>query len=193
MFKQWCISTAAVFMLWGGLRFLGNKVRQVSLSLFLCFLFFWSFVASYPWPARAWLGRLDRLSLQLPIFILIGLSSLSPALNRLPAGPTACMLRPMCLAIPGKITSISGEDALMRMGKIDYGGIQKEASLACVPEAKVGDYVIVHAGFAISRLDEEEANKVFEYLRQMGDLSELQSGGSPEATWREGPNKSAGV
>ena len=76
MFKQWCISTAAVFMLWGGLRFLGNKVRQVSLSLFLCFLFFWSFVASYPWPARAWLGRLDRLSLQLPIFILIGLSSL---------------------------------------------------------------------------------------------------------------------
>ncbi len=76
MFKQWCISTAAVFMLWGGLRFLGNKVRQVSLSLFLCFLFLWSFVASYPWPAWAWLGRLDRLSLQLPIFVLIGCSSL---------------------------------------------------------------------------------------------------------------------
>ena len=76
MVKQWCISTAAVFMLWGGLRFLGKKVRQISLSLFLCFLFFWSFVATYPWPGWAWLGRLDRLSLQLPIFVLIGGSSL---------------------------------------------------------------------------------------------------------------------
>jgi hydrogenase expression/formation protein HypC len=79
----------------------------------------------------------------------------------------------MCLAIPGKITTISGEDPLTRMGKIDFGGIQKEASLAYVPEAKVGDYVIVHVGFAISRLDEDEANKVFEYLREMEDLSEL--------------------
>ena len=87
------------------------------------------------------------------------------------------MLRQMCLAIPGKITSISGEDALLRIGKIDFGGVQKEASLAYVPEAKVGDYVIVHVGFAISRLDEEEANEVFEYLRQMEDLSELQSAG----------------
>lgn len=77
------------------------------------------------------------------------------------------MLRQMCLAIPGKITSISGDDELFRMGKIDFGGIEKEASLAYVPEAKVGDYVIVHVGFAISRLDEEEANQVFEYLRQM--------------------------
>jgi hydrogenase expression/formation protein HypC len=85
----------------------------------------------------------------------------------------------MCLAIPGKITSISGEDELMRIGKIDYGGIQKEASLACVPEAKVGDYVIVHAGFAISRVDEEEAGKVFEYLRQMEELSELGSAAPP--------------
>jgi len=85
----------------------------------------------------------------------------------------------MCLAIPGKITSISGEDELMRIGKIDYGGIQKEASLACVPEAKVGDYVIVHAGFAISRVDEEEAGKVFEYLRQMEELSEPGSAAPP--------------
>jgi len=77
------------------------------------------------------------------------------------------MLGQMCLAIPGKITSISGDDELFRMGKIDFGGIEKEASLAYVPEAKVGDYVIVHVGFAISRLDEEEANQVFEYLRQM--------------------------
>jgi hydrogenase expression/formation protein HypC len=79
----------------------------------------------------------------------------------------------MCLAVPGKITTISGEDPLLRVGKIDFGGILKEASLAYVPEAKVGDYVIVHVGFAISRLDEAEANQVFDYLKQMEDLSEL--------------------
>ncbi len=65
------------------------------------------------------------------------------------------------------------------MGKIDFGGILKEASLAYVPEAKVGDYVIVHVGFAISRLDESEANQVFDYLRQMEDLSELKQGELP--------------
>jgi hydrogenase expression/formation protein HypC len=85
----------------------------------------------------------------------------------------------MCLAIPGKITSVSGDDPLTRMGKIDFGGILKEASLAYVPEAQVGDYVIVHVGFAISRLDEEEANKVFEYLREMEDLSELEPASPP--------------
>jgi hydrogenase expression/formation protein HypC len=84
----------------------------------------------------------------------------------------------MCLAIPGKITSVIGEDPLTRMGKIDFGGILKEASLAYVPEAKVGDYVIVHVGFAISRVDEEEAQKVFDYLRQMDELAELQETGS---------------
>jgi hydrogenase expression/formation protein HypC len=78
----------------------------------------------------------------------------------------------MCLAVPGKIISISGEDPLLRTGKIDFGGILKEASLAYVPEAGVGDYVIVHVGFAISRLDEAEANKVFEYLREMEELSQ---------------------
>ncbi len=80
----------------------------------------------------------------------------------------------MCLAIPGKITSISGEDPLMRTGKVDFGGILKEVSLAYVPEAKLGDYVIVHVGFALSRVDEEEAKQVFEYLREMQELSELQ-------------------
>ena len=84
----------------------------------------------------------------------------------------------MCLAVPGKITSISGSDPLSRTGKIDFGGVLKEASLAYVPEAKVGDYVIVHVGFAISRLDEEEANKVFEYLREMEELSELNDEGT---------------
>ena len=79
----------------------------------------------------------------------------------------------MCLAIPGKIESISGDDPLVRMGKINFGGILKEASLAYVPEAKVGDYVIVHVGFAISRLDEEEAHKVFNYLKEMEAFDEL--------------------
>jgi hydrogenase expression/formation protein HypC len=88
----------------------------------------------------------------------------------------------MCLAVPGRITSISGEEPLMRMGKIDFGGILKEASLAYVPEAQIGDYVIVHVGFAISRLDEEEANTVFEYLREMEGLSELQAGEPPTPT-----------
>ena len=79
----------------------------------------------------------------------------------------------MCLAIPGKIESISGDDPFTRMGKVNFGGILKDACLAYVPEAQVGDYVIVHVGFALSRLDEEEANKVFDYLKQMEDLSEL--------------------
>ncbi len=73
----------------------------------------------------------------------------------------------MCLGIPGKIVSVSGEDPLYRMGKIDFGGIRKEISLAYVPEAEVGNYVIVHAGFAISVIDEQEANEVFQYLKEM--------------------------
>ena len=83
----------------------------------------------------------------------------------------------MCLAIPGKIESIHGDDPLTRMGKVNFGGILKEACLAYVPEAKIGDYVIVHVGFALSRLDEEEARKVFDYLRQMEEFAELKEGG----------------
>jgi hydrogenase expression/formation protein HypC len=63
------------------------------------------------------------------------------------------------------------------MGKINFGGILKEASLAYVPEAKVGDYVIVHVGFALSRVDEDEAKKVFEYLKQIEELGELTEAG----------------
>jgi len=83
----------------------------------------------------------------------------------------------MCLAIPGKVENITGDDPLTRMGKVNFGGILKEASLAYVPEVKVGDYVIVHVGFALSKVDEEEAQKVFEYLKQMDDLAELKEGG----------------
>lgn len=83
----------------------------------------------------------------------------------------------MCLAIPGKITSVTGDDPLWRMGKVDFGGIIKEVSLAYVPEVKIGEYVIVHVGFALSRLDESEAKKVFAYLKEMDDLAELKEGG----------------
>ena len=79
----------------------------------------------------------------------------------------------MCLAVPGRLLSVSGEDPLIRTGKVSFGGITKEVNLACVPEAVVGDYVLVHVGLAISRLDEEEATRVFEYLKQMNELGEL--------------------
>jgi len=73
----------------------------------------------------------------------------------------------MCLAVPGKLVSISGQDPLERTGKVSFGGILKDVNLVCLPEAQVGDYVIVHVGMAISRLDEDEANEVFTYLKQM--------------------------
>jgi hydrogenase expression/formation protein HypC len=78
----------------------------------------------------------------------------------------------MCLAVPGKLLSIEGDEPLLRTGKVSFGGVVKSVNLAYVPEAGVGDYVIVHVGFAISRVDEEEANQVFDYLRQMGELAE---------------------
>jgi len=78
----------------------------------------------------------------------------------------------MCLAVPGKVLSITDATSLMRLGTVSFGGIVKEVSLAYVPEAQVGDYVIVHVGFAISRLDEQEATRVFAYLQQMDEESE---------------------
>ncbi len=81
----------------------------------------------------------------------------------------------MCLAVPGKIISIKGEDALERTARVNFGGVIKEISLAYVPEAQIGEYVIVHVGFALSIVDEMEAARVFEYLAQMGELGELQN------------------
>jgi hydrogenase expression/formation protein HypC len=78
----------------------------------------------------------------------------------------------MCLAIPGKVERITGADPLSLMGKVNFGGVFKEISLAFVPEVNIGDYVIVHAGFALSIVDEAEAQKVFEYLEQIGELGE---------------------
>ncbi len=80
----------------------------------------------------------------------------------------------MCLAVPGKIIEISGEDPMLRSGKIDFGGIFKEASLAYLPEAVIGNYVIVHAGFALSILDEEEAKKTLEYLSEIDALNQAE-------------------
>ena len=80
----------------------------------------------------------------------------------------------MCLAVPGKILSVSGDEPLTRMAKVDFGGIQKDVSIAYVPEAEVGKYVIVHVGFALSVIDEEEAQKTFEYLKELDDLNELE-------------------
>ena len=80
----------------------------------------------------------------------------------------------MCLAVPGKIESIEAADPIFRSGRVNFGGIIKQINLAYVPEAKVGDYVLVHVGFAISTVDEAEAREVFEYLRQIGELAELE-------------------
>ncbi len=79
----------------------------------------------------------------------------------------------MCLGIPGKVVSVANDE--LRSARIDFGGIIKDACLAYVPEAAAGDYVIVHAGFAISRVDEAEARRVFEYLDRMEQLGELKA------------------
>lgn len=80
----------------------------------------------------------------------------------------------MCLAVPGKIISIEGDDPVMRAGRVNFGGIVKQVNLGYVPEAKIGDYVIVHVGFALSLVDEQEAIRVFEYLKSIGELKELE-------------------
>ena len=82
----------------------------------------------------------------------------------------------MCLGIPGRILEINDGEGVSSAGKVDFGGTLKEVSLAFVPEACVGDYVVVHVGFAIARLDEAEAARVFDYLRQMDELGELDEG-----------------
>ncbi len=77
----------------------------------------------------------------------------------------------MCLGVPGEILSIEGADELTRTARVRFGGIVKDVSLAYLREAAVGDYVIVHVGFAISRLDEAEAKEIFSYLEQIGQAA----------------------
>ena len=80
----------------------------------------------------------------------------------------------MCLAIPGKIQSIDTiHNGTVRIAKVSFGGVLKEASLEMLPGAAVGDYVLVHVGVAISKIDETEAAKTFEYLKEMGEFDEL--------------------
>lgn len=84
----------------------------------------------------------------------------------------------MCLAVPGKIVTIVQEENLgLRRGKVDFGGIRKDICLDYTPEARVGDYVLVHVGFALSVVDEQEAQRVFEALRQLDQLDELSENG----------------
>lgn len=80
----------------------------------------------------------------------------------------------MCLAIPGQVTEIYRERDLL-MGKVDFGGVIKRVCLEHVPEIQVGQYAIVHVGFAISRIDEEEARQVFKFLENMNELGEVTS------------------
>jgi hydrogenase expression/formation protein HypC len=75
----------------------------------------------------------------------------------------------MCLAIPGKVVSVEQSNGL-RVGRVQFGGIVRQASLDFVPEAEVGDYVMVHVGYAISRVDEAEAQRTYELLEEMGAL-----------------------
>jgi len=71
----------------------------------------------------------------------------------------------MCLAVPGKIVSVDDSDPIVRRGRVEFGGIIREISLACVPEARVGDYVLAHAGFALNVVDEEQARITLDYIR----------------------------
>jgi len=83
----------------------------------------------------------------------------------------------MCLSIPGKLVEITSKlDEVFRVGKVSFDGVIKEVSLTLVPEATVGDYVLVHVGAAISTIDEEEAKKTFELLKQLDELHELEEG-----------------
>lgn len=97
----------------------------------------------------------------------------------------------MCLAVPGKVVEIIGDDPLLRSAKVSFSGVIKQVSLTCTPDAKLGDYVLVHVGVAISTVDPEEAAQTFEYLRQMGELDGIELPASPEAKLQDEPRRSA--
>ena len=88
----------------------------------------------------------------------------------------------MCLAIPGRIVDIEGEDPAFRSAGVDFCGIRRNVSLAFTPEVKLGDYVLVHVGFAITRVDEDEAARTFSYLKEIGALEEEGLTESPQAS-----------
>ena len=87
----------------------------------------------------------------------------------------------MCLSVPGKLIEITSKsDATFTTGKVSFDGIIKEVSLALVPQVKINDYVLVHVGAAISIIDEDEAKKTFEILKQLDELNELENSDSSE-------------
>ena len=81
----------------------------------------------------------------------------------------------MCLAVPGQIVEVFEEHGIP-MGKVDFGGIRRQICLSYVPESQVGDYVLVHVGFGISIIDEEEAHRTYQLLQEMGELAEFEDG-----------------
>jgi hydrogenase expression/formation protein HypC len=82
----------------------------------------------------------------------------------------------MCLSIPGKLIEVTGQlDETFRTGRVSFDGVIKEVSLTLVPEARINDYVMVHVGAAISVVDEAEAKKTFELLKQLNELQDLDS------------------
>ncbi len=89
----------------------------------------------------------------------------------------------MCLGIPGQVMSVERDEIGLVHGKVQFGGVVRDVNLSYTPEARVGDYVVVHVGFAISRVDEDEARRVFEYLEEIDALeaSELAGGASSPA------------
>lgn len=82
----------------------------------------------------------------------------------------------MCLAVPGKVLDVQGDDPLLRTARVSFAGVVKQVSLTCTPEANVGDYVLVHVGVAISVVDQKEAEETYAYLKQMGELDGLEPG-----------------
>ena len=95
----------------------------------------------------------------------------------------------MCLAIPGRVEEVRGDDPLQRAATVSFGGVTREVSLAYCPEAEVGDHVLVHVGMAISVVDEEEAAKILEALSDLGEATEAELEERKAAGWdptREG-------
>ena len=86
----------------------------------------------------------------------------------------------MCLGVPGQVVEVTPSEIGIPMGKVDFAGIVKEVCFAYIPDIAVGQWVVVHVGFAISRIDEEEAQQVFRYLEEIGELEELTAGDGSE-------------
>ena len=91
----------------------------------------------------------------------------------------------MCLGIPGKVISIQTNPLGMTMGRISFGGIAKDVSLAYIPDVELGDYVIVHVGFAISKIDEKQAAEIFDFLKTNSDLADVEVAETPGQERRE--------